>query len=75
MQKCPQNKFIPHSTSDLYNNTISRNNFRKNASFENIKKREMKYTHGNFNNFNPNTCGMKDRIFNNSTRLHIKNLK
>ena len=25
--------------------------------------------------FNPNKCGMKDQIFNNSTRLHIKNLK
>ena len=74
IQKCPQNKFIPHSSSDLYNNTISRNNFRKDASFENIKKREIKYTRENFNNFNPNICGMKDQLFNNSTRIYIKNL-
>ena len=75
MQKCPQNKFIPNSTSDLYNNTISKNNFKKHPSFENIKKREMNYTRENFNKFNPNVCGMKDQMFNNSTRIHIKNLK
>tara|TARA_A100001015_G_C14880469_1_gene668207 strand:+ start:30 stop:539 length:510 start_codon:yes stop_codon:yes gene_type:complete len=75
IQKCPQNKFIPNSTSDLYNNTVSQNNYKKDASFENLKKREIKYTNNNFNRFNPNTCNMPNRMFNNSTRLHIKNLK
>ena len=75
IQKCPQNKFIPNSTSDLYNNTISQTNYNIDNQVLKREKKNLKYTIDLFNKFNPNQCGMKDQMFNNSTRLHIKNLK
>ena len=75
IQNCPQNKFIPGSRSDLYNNTISKKNYSTSSHLLKREKTHLKFTNNKFNKFNPNKCGMKDHMFNNSTRLHIKDLK
>tara|TARA_B100000902_G_C27319333_1_gene923307 strand:- start:558 stop:1046 length:489 start_codon:yes stop_codon:yes gene_type:complete len=68
LQKADQAKYIPSSKSDLYEynvNNVSNSNLEKGIMF-----REMQ-----FNNFNPNphiTIG--NNIFNNSTRVQLKNL-
>ena len=74
MQKCPQNKFIPHSNSDLYNNTITSKNYVTSHNHFKREKTNLKYKNERFNKFNPNICNFKNNMFNNSTRNDIKNL-
>ena len=67
LQKCVQNKYIPSSQSDLYNN----NYLVPSMGISNmlIQKKEK------FNSFNPNKCRLGLEMFNNSTRQQTKNVK
>ena len=68
LQKADQANYIPSSKSDLYEynvNNVSNSNLDKGIMF-----REME-----FNNFNPNPhISIGNNIFNNSTRVQLKNL-
>lgn len=68
LQKADQAIYVPSSKSDLYEynvNNINNPNLEKGIMF-----REME-----FNNFNPNPhIGIGNQIFNNSTRVQLKNL-
>ena len=70
LQKAPQSKYIPSSTSDMYNaqyltHTQHPQNIRNNLLF----KQE------NFNARNPNTCNLGHKVFHNHIRQQMKNVK
>ena len=70
LQAADQSKYIPASTSDLYMNTINFQNVSKNLE-ETILFREPEFA-----DFNPNpSITIGNRIFNNATRVQLKNLK
>tara|TARA_X000000368_G_scaffold418603_1_gene418950 strand:- start:3135 stop:3644 length:510 start_codon:yes stop_codon:yes gene_type:complete len=70
LQAADQAKYIPDSTSDLYMNTI---NFQ--TVSDNLDE-SMLFRESNFLNFNPNPSSIiGNRLFNNSTRVQLKNLK
>ena len=67
LQDCPQSKYIPSSTSELYNyRPIPKPvNMTHNLLFKSYK----------FNSFNPNMCDLGKKLFNNHTRIQTKNFK
>ena len=67
LQKCDQAQYIPSSKSDLYNYQVISNPSRQNHTL--LFKTE------NFDTFNPNTCNLGKKLFNNHTRVQTKNLK
>lgn len=69
LQNCIQNKYIPSSNSDLYDNSylIPKNN---NMGLQYIL---MENTN-NFGLHNPNTCGLGNKLFNNHIRQQIKDM-
>ena len=73
LQKCPQRRYVPSSTSDMFHNEYlipSNKRPYKPSIVENIES---------FNRFNPNKCGMGinlgGNMFHNHTRQQTKNLK
>ena len=69
LQNSDQAKFIPSSTSDLYENPINFTNVNNDLDNSLLFKDE------HFNNFNPNIdSSIGKNIFNNSTRVQLKNL-
>tara|TARA_Y100000389_G_scaffold201934_1_gene245882 strand:+ start:1003 stop:1509 length:507 start_codon:yes stop_codon:yes gene_type:complete len=69
LQRADQAKYIPSSTSDLYENPI---NFITN---DNNLNNNLLFKSEEFNDFNPNISHkIGNNIFNNSTRVQLKNL-
>ena len=69
LQRADQSKYIPSSTSDLYENQI---NF---VSDPNNLNDHLLFKTEEFNNFNPNISDrIGNNIFNNSTRVQLKDL-
>ena len=70
IQSADQAKYIPSSNSDLYVNPINFKNTSENLE-ENLLFRKPK-----FSQFNPNSyLNIGNLLFNNSTRVQLKNLK
>jgi len=70
LQKADQARYIPPSTSDLYENSIDFLN--TNSDLDN----SLIFRTEDFDDFNPNLSNMiGSNIFNNSTRVQLKNLK
>ena len=67
LQNCPQNEYIPNSTSDLYNS-----GYLVNSANTNKLLIQQQY---NFNSFNPNTCDLGMKLFQNHTRQQTKDVK
>ena len=73
LQKCPQRRYVPSSSSDLYHSDylIPTN---KRVSNKNLIQRVDR-----FNSFDPNKCGrsvqLGGELFNNHTRQQTKNIK
>lgn len=69
MQSCPQAKYIPSSSSDLYDNSyLTKNN-------NNIKMtNSLLFKNEQFYPFNPNSLNIGTDTFNNNTRVQVKNL-
>jgi hypothetical protein len=68
LQNCPQNDYIPNSSSDLYNS----------GYLVNLKDQQKNYLvqqQYNFNSFNPNKCDIGMNLFQNHTRQQTKNVK
>jgi len=70
LQECPQSKFIPNSLSDLYNTSYLTPPLNKTKM-----QNELLFKRETFDQFNPNMCNTGRDIFNNNTRVQIKNLK
>ena len=69
LQHCAQGKFIPSSRSDLYNaNYLIQGSRPERMTNPLLFKREA------FNPFNPNTCNLGHKIFNNHIRIQTKNI-
>ena len=70
LQACPQAQFIPGSKSDLYNTTYLT------PPIQTTKMtNELLFKQEKFSPFNPNMCNIGKDIFNNNTRVQVKNLK
>jgi len=70
LQACPQAQFIPGSKSDLYNTTYLT------PPIQTTKMtNELLFKQEKFAPFNPNMCNIGKDIFNNNTRVQVKNLK
>ena len=70
MQKCVQGKYIPGSNSDMYN---------ANYLIPTTKPVEMKnhllFKEESFYSFNPNSCNLGYKVFNNHIRQQTKDMK
>ena len=66
MQKCEQAEYIPSSNSDMYKHTVQGNNEKQ--PYPGLFREEI------FNEFNPNVCNLGNRLFDNCTRVQLKNL-
>jgi hypothetical protein len=67
MQKCVQSKFIPDTSSDLYNNSY----LTQTSNPVNMTN-NLLFTQEQFECFNPNTCDVGNNTFNNHTRVQVK---
>ena len=70
IQSCPQAKFIPSSGSDLYNTQYLTPNIPTVKMTNNLLFKQE-----SFAPFNPNTCNIGKNIFNNNTRVQVKDCK
>ena len=70
LQDCAQAKFIPGSNSDLYNTT-----YLTPPIATTKMTNELLFKQEKFSPFNPNMCNLGQDIFNNNTRVQVKNLK
>lgn len=69
LQNADQAKYIPSTTSDMYDNSI--NFLNTNVDLDNT----LLFNQEEFNDFNPNLApSIGSNIFNNSTRVQLKNL-
>ena len=66
IQKCEKSEYVPPSTSDLYNYKI--NSQPVHQPFPKLFEEQQ------FNKFNPNVCNLGKNLFDNSTRVQLKNL-
>ena len=70
MQKCVQSKFIPDTSSDLFNNS-----YLTQTSKPVTMTNQLLFRNEAFNPFNPNMCNIGNDTFNNNTRVQVKNYK
>jgi len=70
LQNAPQAKFIPSSHSDLYNTQ-----YLTPRSHNNSETNTLLFKQETFSKFNPNHCGVGKEMFNNNTRVQIRNCK
>ena len=70
LQHCAQSKFISGSGSDLYNTQY----LTRNAKRVPMTNSRLFQKH-NFSPFNPNTCNLGHKIFNNHIRIQTKNIE
>jgi len=69
LQACPQAYYIPGTNSDMFDDSYLTGVDRPvRMTNEGLFKKEV------FNNFNPNTCNTGYRLFNNHTRIQIRDL-
>ena len=69
LQACPQAKYFPGTSSDMYNNKyLTHTN--KPVHMTN----QLLFNQERFNSFNPNMCNTGYKLFNNNTRVQIRNL-
>jgi hypothetical protein len=69
LQGCPQARYIPSSNSDMFNSQyLSQGNKIVPMTNPLLFKEEQ------FNKFDPNTCDLGYKLFNNHTRVQIRNL-
>jgi hypothetical protein len=69
LQSCSQSVYVPSSKSDLYMNYgLSSQNTPQNYPHSLLFKEE------NYNDFNPNQYNIGVDLFNNNTRVQIKNI-
>lgn len=66
LQKCDQSNYVPSSDSELYNSIV-------------VGRREIQpfprlFREENFNTFDPNVCNVGRNMFDNCTRVQLKNL-
>lgn len=66
LQKCEQAEYVPSSNSELYDYQVNGNNTTQ--PFPGLFHQEK------FNNFNPNVCNLGKKLFDNCTRVQLKNL-
>ena len=70
LQNCDKAVYIPSSNSDLYSYTHlvdhTTNNFKN--------PHERLFDKNTFDNFNPNTCNLGFKLFNNHTRVQLRDL-
>ena len=69
LQKCDKKEFVPNSRSDLYNSdylTQQTNNTEMTSKL--LFKNEV------FDDFNPNKCNLGYKLFNNHTRIQLRDL-
>ena len=69
LQDCAKSKFIPSSSSDLYNNLYLAQTTKPVKMTNNLLFKQEK-----LNSFNPNPCGLGYKLFNNFTRQQTMNL-
>ena len=69
LQACPQADFIPGSHSDMYNSS-----YLVAESRPVHMTNQLLFTQERFAPFNPNTCNTGFKLFNNHTRVQIRNL-
>ena len=69
LQACPQAKFIPSTSSDLYNNQYLTQGGRKE-----IMTNPLLFAESTFAPFDPNLCHTGYKLFNNFTRQQIRAL-
>ncbi len=69
LQGCPQAKFIPSSQSDLYNA-----NYLVQQNQVTPMSNQLLFQQEHFSPFNPNTCNLGHKLFNNFTRVQVRNL-
>lgn len=70
LQKSDQSVYVPNSNSDMYSNPINFINVNKDLNNELLFKNEQ------FNDFNPKFSNLVgNNLFNNSTRVQLKNIK
>mgnify|MGYP001180289551 CR=1 FL=1 len=77
LQRCEQSYYVPSSNSDMYNVEVGgRDEYDK---FKGLVKPASKalgslYVKSNLGPFNPNTCNVGNRLFNNHTRQQLLNV-
>ena len=69
LQDCAKSKFIPSSSSDLYNNMYLAQTTKPVKMTNNLLFKKEK-----LGSFNPNPCGLGYKLFNNFTRQQTMNL-
>lgn len=67
LQKCDKYKWVPSSKSDLYNTRQPFNDNYK-QTFKGLFREEK------FNDFNPNICNVNQSLWNNNTRVQIREI-
>ena len=66
LQKCGQSSYIPSSNSELYNSVVVSRP--QQQPFPNLFREES------FSTFDPNVCNLGNNMFDNCTRVQLKNL-
>jgi len=70
LQKCAQGKYIPGTKSDMFcNKYLTNNQLPVKMGSHGLLFKEEK-----FSNFNPNSCNLGHKVFNNFMRQEIKNI-
>jgi len=69
LQACPQAYFVPDSKSDMYNSS-----YLTSGSRPVVMTNQLLFKEDNFSPFNPNTCNTGHKLFNNHTRVQIRDL-
>ena len=70
LQNCGQNKYVPNTNSDMYNNTyLTKTSVNQQNPHYLLNKKEF------FNPNNPNNCNLGYNLFNNDIRQQIKDIK
>jgi hypothetical protein len=79
LQRAEQSNYVPSSQSDLYNETIqAKNTFDDSTENPNhiiSDTHTLLFKEQHFNNFNPNTCNLGSKLFQNHTRQQRMDLK
>ena len=70
LQHCAQGKYIPGTKSDMFCNKYLTNNHAP----VNMGSHGLLFKEEKFNRFNPNSCNLGDKVFNNFMRQEIKNV-
>ena len=70
LQKAPQSKYIPASSSDMFNA-----DYLTQTKKPTDVKHYLLFEQYNFNPYNPNSCNLGYKVFNNHIRQQIKDVK